>query len=259
MKKAIITGASKGLGKALSHELCSRGYEVLLVARSEELLASLAEELTLQYSVKAHYLTIDLALAEAIDQVAQWCESNKFQPSVLANNAGFACWGYFDKLPLPKQLDMLQLNMQSMVALTYRLLPLLRGNEQAYILNVCSTSAYQSVPTLTLYSASKAFVRSFSRGLRYELRKSNVSVTCLSPGPMSTHFLEEANMRAMESTAKKFEMSPELVARQGISAMLKRRPEVIPGFTNFITVAVSKFIPDAWLERIAANLYESKL
>ena len=259
MKSAIITGASKGLGRALSIELCSLGYDVLLIARSADRLVSLSAELEQNYPVKAHTLVLDLAQSGAMEEVKIWCENNFFRPSVLVNNAGFACWGYFGELSLPRQMEMLQLHIQGTISLTHHLLPILKSQPRAFVLNVCSTSAYQVVPTLTLYAASKAFVRSFSRGLRYELRKTNVSVTCLSPGPMSTYFLEEASMGPMETTAKKFEMPPGVVAKEGIKAMFNRRTEVIPGFTNYFTVAVSKIIPDAWLERIAANLYESKL
>ncbi|MBL0745333.1 SDR family NAD(P)-dependent oxidoreductase [Chryseolinea lacunae] len=259
MKHAIVTGASKGLGKALAQAMAARGYDVLLVARSEALLEQLASEITQQHPVKAHCLALDLALPVSADQIAAWCADRGFQPSVLINNAGFACWGYFEKLSLALQLQMLNLHVQGMVALTHQLLPALRKHEQAYVLNVSSTTAYQAVPTLSLYAASKTFVRSFSRGLRYELRNSPVSVTCLSPGPMSTNFIAEANMHAMQQTAAKFEMTADEVARRGVKAMFNRRAEVIPGWMNRLTVVLSKVVPDALLERIASNLYQSKL
>ena len=198
MKQAIITGASKGLGKALAIEMASRGYETLLVARSAPLLEALALEISEQFKIKAHTLALDLGQATSAQVIREWCDGVSFQPSVLINNAGYACWGYFHSLPLNSQLHMLDLNVQGMVSLTHRMLPLLQQQQQAYVLNVCSTSAYQAVPTMTLYAASKAFVRSFSRGLRYELRGGPVSVTCLSPGPMSTNFITEAKMQVIK-------------------------------------------------------------
>jgi short-subunit dehydrogenase len=259
MKQAIITGASKGLGKALALEMASRGYETLLVARSAPLLETLANEISNRFNVKVHTLALDLAQSEASQTVYDWCQRASFQPTVLINNAGYACWGYFHALPLSSQLPMLGLNVQGMVSLTHRILPLLQKQPQAYILNVCSTSAYQPVPTMSLYAASKAFVRSFTRSLRYELRKGPVSVTCLSPGPMATNFIAQANMQAMQETAQKFEMKAEDVARRGVKAMFAGRAEVIPGWMNALSVGFSKVLPDALLERIANNLYESKL
>jgi short-subunit dehydrogenase len=259
MKQAIITGASKGLGKALALEMASRGYETLLVARSAPLLDSLAAEITSRFNVKVHTLALDLAQTEASQTIYDWCQGASFQPTVLINNAGYACWGYFHALPLSSQLPMLGLNVQGMVSLTHRILPLLQKQPKAYILNVCSTSAYQPVPTMSLYAASKAFVRSFTRSLRYELRKGPVSVTCLSPGPMATNFIAQANMQAMQETAQKFEMKAEDVARSGVKAMFAGRAEVIPGWMNALSVRFSKVLPDALLERIANNLYESKL
>jgi short-subunit dehydrogenase len=259
MNQAIITGASKGLGKALAHQLVEKGYEVLLIARSEKLLQALTDDLNRKIPASARYLSLDLTKSESIEQIQLWCKAQSYLPSVLINNAGFACWGYFDKLLLSRQLELLQLNIQCGVTLTYAMLPLLKTHPKAYIMNVCSTAAYQAVPTLTLYAASKSFVRSFSRGLRFELRNSCVSVTCLSPGPIATNFIEEANMQPMQKDAQKLEMTPEIVARHGLDAMFKGKAEVIPGWINAVTVTLSKFVPDILLEKIANKLYESKL
>jgi short-subunit dehydrogenase len=259
MNQAIITGASKGLGKALAFELAQRGYEVLLIARSADLLQPITADITKKYQSKAYFLAVDLTQQQAIEKIKDWCSSQDFHPSVLINNAGFACWGYFDKLPLNRQLELLQLNILCGVALTHAMLPSLKKQRKSYILNVCSTAAYQAVPTMTLYAASKSFVRSFSRGLRFELRKSNVSVTCLSPGPIASNFIEAANMQAMQEDAKKLEMTPEDVAHHGLEGMFKGKAEVIPGLINASSVILSKIVPDLLLEKIANKIYESKL
>ncbi len=259
MKHAIVTGASKGLGKAIAQALASRGYDVLLVARSENLLTAEAEKLTSAYAIRAHVLPLDLTQPQAGSLVYQWCLQNHYNPSVLINNAGYACWGFFDSLSIEQQQEMLQVNTASLVNITHAILPLLKTHTAAYIMNVASTAAYQAVPTMTLYAASKAFVKSFSRGLRYELRNTPVSVTCLSPGPMATNFIEQAGMQAMQETAKKFEMPAETVARKGLKAMFSKKPEAIPGWINYLTVKVSSIVPDALLEKIAANLYLTKL
>jgi short-subunit dehydrogenase len=259
MKQAVVTGASKGLGKAFAHLLASRGYDLLLIARSEKILAEEAGVIATRYHVKTTALSLDLSESTATPAVISWCEQHQFQPSVLINNAGYACWGFFDKISLEQHQHMMHVNMSTLVNLTHGLLPMLRKNHQGYILNVASTAAFQAVPTMSLYAASKAFVRSFSRGLRYELRNSGISVTCLSPGPIDTNFIRQAGMEAMQDTAKKFEMSAEAVAKKGLDAMFKKKAECIPGFVNFLTVKFSNVLPDALLEKIAANLYLTKL
>jgi hypothetical protein len=259
MKQAIITGASKGLGKALAHQLAEKGYDLLLVARSEALLAELADHISEKYNVQAYSLALDLSDIHAGKAVQDWCIHGQFNPSVLINNAGYACWGFFDTMSIDQQQHMLQVNTGSLVNLTHALLPLLKQQPTAYIMNVASTAAYQAVPTMALYAASKAFVKSFSRGLRYELRNTPVSVTCLSPGPMATNFIQQAGMEAMQETAKKFEMPAEEVAKKGLRAMFNKKSESIPGLVNYLTVKFSNILPDALLEKIAANLYLTKL
>ncbi len=259
MKQAIVTGASKGLGKALAEQLAAKGYDLLLIARSEKVLAELADHLSEKYNVQAYSLALDLSDARSSKVVHDWCMNEQFNPSVLINNAGYACWGFFDAMSIDQQQQMLQVNTGSLVSLTHSLLPILRKQPAAYIMNIASTAAYQAVPTMALYAASKAFVKSFSRGLRYELRKTNVSVTCLSPGPMATNFIQQAGMEAMQETAKKFEMPADEVAKTGLKALFNRKSESIPGLVNYLTVKFSNILPDSLLEKIAANLYLTKL
>src|SRR5688572_7719043 len=157
MRQAVVTGASKGLGKAFAHLLASQGYDLLLVARSEKLLSKEAEEITQKFGVKANALPLDLSNQNSVSSIITWCTQQNFNPSVLINNAGYACWGYFDKIGLEQHQQMMQVNVSTLVNLTYGLLPLLRKNEGSFILNVASTTAFQAVPTMSLYAASKAF------------------------------------------------------------------------------------------------------
>ena len=259
MKGAIVTGASKGLGKSFAHLLAARGYNLLLVARSEKLLQEEAGAIQKQFGVNVSILALDLNESNSVNEIVSWCAKNSFKPSVLINNAGYACWGFFDKLEIKSQQQMMQVNMSTLVNLTHALLPVLKEQTQSYILNVASTAAFQAVPTMTLYAASKAFVRSFTRGLRFELRGTPVSVTCLCPGPVATNFIQQAGMEAMQETAKKFEMSPDVVALKGLRAMFNKKSECVPGIINYLTVKASGILPDALLEKIAANLYMTKL
>jgi len=260
MKTALITGASRGIGQAIATELAQRGYHVLLTARSESALETVAATLREQFRVEAHVLAADLASADGPARVAEWAMRTAPELAVLVNNAGYGLWGRFEELDLDEQQQMLRLNMQVPVELTHRLLSTLRRQPQAYILNVSSTAAYQAVPTLSLYAASKAFLLSFSRGLRYELRDSSVSVTCLSPGSTTTDFANRAGMNdALQATANKVSMTPAQVAKAAVAALLSGQAELIPGALNKISAALTSFVPKALTEKIAAGIYEKHL
>ncbi|MCB2406601.1 SDR family NAD(P)-dependent oxidoreductase [Hymenobacter lucidus] len=260
MPFALITGASRGIGRALAAELAGRGYHLLLTARSADQLTQVATELSQRHGVQAHTLALDLAEPGAATTLAAWAQAQTTELAVLVNNAGYGLWGRFEDLPLAAQQNMLQLNMLLPVELTHQLLPLLKAQPKAYILNIASTAAYQAVPTLTLYAASKAFLLTFSRGLRYELRDSPVSVTCLSPGATTTDFADRAGMSAgLQEVAAKLSMTPEQVAQAGIVAMLAGEAEVIPGALNKVSARLTGFVPKSITEKIAANIYEKHL
>ncbi|GAB2773523.1 hypothetical protein HNQ93_000925 [Hymenobacter luteus] len=259
MKTALITGASRGIGRAMALDLARRGYDVLLVARSASQLEQVATEIR-ALGRQAQHLALDLAGPGAARQVAAWVAAQTTELAVLVNNAGYGLWGRFEELPLTEQQNMLQLNMHLPVELTHALLPTLRCQPKAYILNVASTAAYQAVPTLTLYAASKAFLISFSRGLRYELRGTSVSVTCLSPGATTTDFADRAGMNSeLQAVANKVSMTPAQVAEFGIAAMLSGEAEAIPGALNKVSAALTALVPKGITERIAAGIYEKHL
>jgi short-subunit dehydrogenase len=255
---ALITGASKGIGKEMALELASRGHNILLVARSADLLNQLAAEIESKHKVKCISYACDLSAENAADLVYQFCKDNQIEVNILINNAGYGLWGKFDSLSLESQLNMLHLNMQSPVKLIYKFLPMLKAQKRAYILNVGSTASYQAVPTLSLYSASKAFMVLFSRGLRMELKDSNVSVTVVSPGATETNFMERAGMNSPKiiKNAEKFNMKPNVVAKFAIEGMFKGKNEIIPGFTNAFSVKMTYFLPKSLIENIAASLYK---
>jgi short-subunit dehydrogenase len=258
---ALITGASKGIGKAMATELAKRKHNLLLVARSGDLLKQIAQDLSQTYQVKVNYLALDLSQVNACDQIKSWCESNQYHVDILINNAGYGLWGWFEKLSLQEQKNMMQLNMNLLVELTYTMLPLLRNTAQnsgkkAYIMNVSSTTAYQAVPTMSVYAASKAFVLSFTRGLRFELQHTPISVTCLSPGATDTDFSDRAKMvDSLKATAEKVNMTPEAVAIAGLNGMFSGSAEVIPGFINAFSAKMTAFTPKSIVEKIAGGIY----
>jgi uncharacterized protein len=253
---ALVTGASKGIGQSIALQLAGSGYNLLLTSRSETELQQLAELITKDHKVNVYYLALDLSNNGAASKLYDWCKNLMVPVSVLINNAGFGAWGNFEELELEGQMKMLNLNINAMVELTHFSLPALSKQKQAYILNVSSTAAYQAVPTLALYSASKAFVLSFSRALRYELIDTNISVSCLCPGPTDTGFAHRAGMDALADLAVKFNMPANEVAQIGLKGMFRKKAEIVPGFLNKVSALGSRHISKSIIERITAGLYK---
>jgi short-subunit dehydrogenase len=255
---ALITGASKGIGRALALQLAKKGYPVLLVARSRDELQALATEIITTYQVQARWLAIDLSETDATERVIKWCNDNTYPVSILINNAGYGLWGGFENIDITGQLNVIGLNINTLVKLTHGFIPLLKQQARAYILNVGSTAAYQAVPTLAVYSATKAFVLSFTRALRYELKNSTISVSCLSPGPTDTGFAHRAGLDAFADLAAKFNMQPDEVAAIGLKGLFNKKAEIVPGFLNKLSVIGARHLPKALIEKIGGDLYKSK-
>lgn len=252
---ALITGASKGIGKSMALQLASAGYNLLLIARSGTELEELSIQIQNKYQVRVSYLAIDLSENNASKEVAGWCKNQTSQLSILINNAGFGLWGNFEDLVLADQLNMLQLNINAVVELSHLLLLVLKQQKQAYILNIASTAAYQALPTLAVYAATKTFILSYSRALRFELKDSPVSVSCLCPGPTDTGFASRAGMDALTDLANKFNTPPEEVARVGLKGMFNKKAEIIPGFLNKLSAFGANHLPKSLIERISASLF----
>ena len=257
MSYALITGASKGIGKAIAFDLAARGYHLLLAARSEELLQQVSTEIKKNHAVQIHCLPIDLSAADAAQSLFNWTTENGFPVSILVNNAGYGLSGLFESHPLDKHLNMVQLNCTTLVQLTYLFLPALKQQKEAHILNISSSAAYQAVPYLSLYAASKSFVLSFSRGLRYELRKTSVNVTCVCPGATDTDFGSRAQIgEKARKTAEKVNMTPEQVGEIAVNAMFSKKAEVITGAINKLGGFLTWLLPKKILEGGAARIYE---
>jgi short-subunit dehydrogenase len=257
MPFALITGASKGIGKAIAEQLASRGFDLLLVARSADLLEQVAKEISHSTNKNCLWLATDLAKDQAADSVYEWCIKNQFTVSVLVNNAGYGLSGSFEKYSADEHADMLKVNMITLTKLTRLFLPSLLKQPAAYILNIGSSASYQAVPLLSAYAASKAYVLSFSRGLYQELKKTSVSVTCICPGPTDTNFVNRANVGAKgQKAAERFNMSPQTVARIAVQSLFQRKPEVITGGLNKLSAFFAWLLPKSVVEGIAKKLYD---
>ena len=259
MSYALITGASKGIGKAMAEELARRNINLLLVARSEALLEALSAELATRYPIKTAFLSLDLSAANAPALLYDWVVKNGFVVNILVNNAGYGLGGAFERYPVDEHLNMMRVNMEVPVALCSLFLPQLKQQQQSYILNIASSAAYQSVPGLSAYAASKAFILSFSRGLAHELRKTNVSVTVVSPGGTDSDFANRAQVgdKAVKA-GEKLNMSAEAVAKLAINAMFDRKREIITGFVNKLGAFLVWLLPKKLTETTAAGLYGIK-
>jgi uncharacterized protein len=257
MPFAIITGASKGIGRSIATELASRHWDLLLVARTGAELASLSRELEGKFHIKAPFLELDLARDGASLAILEWCDRNGVELSALVNNAGYGIGGSFESNPLPEHLAMMRVNMNVPIELSHLLLGRLKKQSRAYILNIASSAAYQAVPGLSLYAASKAFVLSFSRGLSHELKNSGVTVTCICPGSTDTQFVDRAGMgEKARKLAKKVNMTPDEVAKISVNAMLSGKTEVIPGVVNKLGGFLTWLLPKSTLENAAKKIYE---
>ncbi|MER3471216.1 MAG: NAD(P)-dependent oxidoreductase [Chitinophagaceae bacterium] len=257
MSLALITGASKGIGKAIAFQLAAKGNNLLLVARNEQLLQSVAEEIKKVYPIAVDYFAIDLSQQGAAKKIFDWCQQKRYTVSILVNNAGYGLSGKFETYSLTDHLQMMQVNMNAVVELTHLFLPQLKRQPQAYILNIASSAAYQAVPYLSIYAASKAFVLQFSRGLNYELKNTPVSVTCISPGSTDTDFASRANVgdKGLKA-AKKVNMTPEEVASIAVNAMYTKKSEVITGLINKLGAFFVWLLPKRLVENTAAKIYE---
>jgi len=257
MNYALVTGASKGIGKSIAEALAAKGKNLLLISRSEEALKELSHFINQRYNVQVDYLAIDLSHADSVAYISKWLITKQYSVDVLVNNAGYGLWGKFADRSIESHNEMLQLNMLTLVQLTYALLPELKKHPKSYVLNVASTAAYQAVPTLSLYAASKSFVLLFTRGIRLELQGTGVSVSCLCPGPTSTDFVERAGMSAaIKKKSDTFSMTSEEVAKIGVEGLYKGKAEIIPGLLNKIIVVFTAWLPKWVTEKIANDLYK---
>jgi uncharacterized protein len=257
MAYALITGASKGIGLAIADELARRKFDLLLVARSESLLQQETLRLAKAYGIKADFLAIDLAKTDSPQLVYDWCVRNGYAVQLLVNNAGYGLSGPFESHQLAEHLDMLSVNNGTLVQLCYLFLPRLKQQPKAYILNIGSSAAYQAVPRLSLYAASKAFVLQFSRGLHQELKRTTVSVTCVCPGATDTGFVTRAQIGEKgRKAAERVNMTPADVARQAVEATLAGKAEVVTGVVNKLGKLMAWLLPKSIVEQAAGSIYE---
>src|SRR5207245_7756759 len=194
MNTTLITGASSGIGEVFARKLAARGDNVLLVARSEDKLMTLCNELGRINSIRAQYVAMDLSQPDAPARLFAEAQKREMEIDLLINNAGFGSMGDFTKLDLVRELNMIDLNVRTLVELTHRFLQPMRERKRGAIINVASTAGFQPVPFMATYAATKAFVLSFSEALWEENRAHGIHVMALCPGVTETNFFEAAQV-----------------------------------------------------------------
>lgn len=241
-KTALVTGASSGLGVDFATILAERGCDLVLVARREDRLRALADELSTTHGVRAHVIAMSLAELGAPQVLYDRVRALGLTVEVLINNAGFGVHGPFASVPWEREQEMLMLDIVALVHLTKLYVRDMLARDAGYILQVSSIGAYQPSPTYGTYSAAKSFVLNFGEALNYELRKSNVKVSVLSPGVTETEFLDVAGQR--RTLFQRLSIMPSRpVAEVGIAAMLRGRPSKVAGVMNGLTAWSLRFMP----------------
>lgn len=249
----LVTGASSGIGRELAKRFAADGSALILVARREEKLRELAEELAVSHGAVSLVLAVDLSNPDGPRQLYEAVQSAGKAVDVLVNNAGFGQFGRFHEIPLERQLAMVQLNVAAVVDLTYRFLPQMLARRRGAILNLGSTASFQPGPNVAVYYATKAFVLSFSEALWQELRGTGVAVTCLCPGPTRTEFGDESGMH--DTPVFKYNsMEVAAVADAGYKALRRDRRLVIPGLVNKLLAFSVRISPRRTVLQVMSRL-----
>jgi len=243
-QRALVTGASSGIGAAFARELASRGSDLVLVARSRDKLTAFGDELSTSYGVAVDVVVADLAKPSAADHLA--AEVGDRQIDILINNAGFGLHALLHQADAAKLTEMVQLNVATLVDLTRLYLPGMLARDRGAVINIASTAAFQPVPYMAVYGASKAFVLSFTEALWAETRRTDVRVTALCPGSTETEFFTVAGENAQVGAR----MAPERVVHAALRALDRRAGSVVTGAGNRLLINAPRLAPRQFVTRL---------
>ena len=247
-QRALVTGASSGIGACFARELARRGADLVLVARSQDRLTTLAGELNRSFGVAGDVAVADLARPSAAEDLAGELSGRALQIDILVNNAGFGLFAPLDQANSSALSDMVQLNVAALVGLTRAYLPGMLDRDRGVIINVGSTAGFQPVPYMAVYGATKAFVLSFTEALWAETRGTGVRVTALCPGSTDTGFFDVAGEDAQVGRR----ISPERVVEAALRALDRRRSTVVTGGAgNWLLTNSPRLVPRQFVARAA--------
>jgi len=255
MNTTLITGASSGIGAAFARKLAARGRNVLLVARSEDKLITMCNELGRVSGVRAHYFALDLLQPESPSQLFEETQRRELVIDMLVNNAGFGSMGEFVDLDLARELEMIDLNVKSLVDLTHRFIGPMRERKRGTIINVASTAGFQGVPYMATYAATKAFVLSFSEAIAEENRAHGIHVMALCPGVTETNFFEASKI---DRPPMRTIQTAEEVVDAALRGLARQKTVVVSGWTNWLMVEAERFVPRSTVTKVAAKALRSR-
>ena len=248
---ALVTGASAGIGSEIAKLLAARGYALVLVARREDRLTALADELAEAHGVRTETIAADLSKPTPRGRIAGQIQELGLEIDILINNAGFATGGepFYEADP-EREIEQVRVDVEAVVALTSAFLPAMVKRGRGAILNVASTAGMQPIPYSAGYSAAKAYVLTFSEAIHQEVRAHGVTVTALAPGPVDTDFWQIAGWEVQGG--KSFEravpgalISPQQAARAGVPGLERGERVVVPGLPIRAAMLASRYIPNA--------------
>ena len=248
--RALVTGASSGIGREISYYLASLNIDLIIVARNKKELEKIKEKVNVDVKI----ITLDLIKKENVYKLYDLVKNDNID--ILVNNAGFGLFGLFNETDLNKELEMIDLNVTTYHILTKLFLKDFVKKDNGYILNVCSSAGFMAGPRLSTYYATKNYITKLTMAINEELRqmKSNVSISALCPGPVNTNFNKVANG---DFSIK--EISPKLVAKLAVDKMFKRKMLIIPTFKMQCAVFFTRFIPYRLQLIIAYHIQGKKL
>ncbi len=247
---ALVTGASKGIGKAIAECIASKGLNVVLVSLPGEGLADTASEMQTAYCVQTAFFEIDLSLTGSPHRLLGWCEEQRFEINVLVNNAGIGYQGNFEDFDADFYQRLLQTNVFAPALITREFLPMLRRQPEAWVLFSSSFAGFFPVPFKSVYAASKSFITQFSRGLHQELRASNIHVSVLCPAGVDSFPESTARIDQLGWIAKSGRLSPRQVARAAVVGMFRKRRRIIPGRVNVFIYYLLRLVPTSFVVRV---------
>jgi uncharacterized protein len=255
-KTVLITGASSGIGKAFAEKLASQKANLVITARSEESLKSLAKSLECEHGIRAYVFPKDLSLPDSAKDLYRQIKESRLSIDVLINNAGFGKNGDFLSYKMEKYTTMIGLNVTSLVELSYLCLPGMLEKKDCGIINVASASSFIPFPFFSVYSATKWFVLAFSEGLYGEYYDKGVTVTAVCPGGTATNFFKVANPGKADPNMKLD--TSEFVVEQALEGFLHRKNYVVVGFIKYLISLVPRFLPRKTLIKMAVK-YRNKI
>ena len=254
-----ITGASSGIGKALAATFARNGHAVLVVARREERLLSLCQELTAEYGASVNCLALDITAPGAPQALFTEAVRVLGKVQVLVNNAGMSPYLEFRDMNYSHLCQILALNIRSVTELCYLFMAhMLNHGEPSHVVNVSSVGGYAPLPRFSVYTGSKHYVRAFTNSLNYEYRATNIKVSALYPGGTLTEFPSLAGQRIVKF-AKKTMMTPEQVAEIAYPAIMKGKRVIVPGTINQLAVLMGKLLPFPLAIRMMKFIYDRSM